>query len=640
MTLRPIDWTAVQILPGFWRERQAVIRDRTLPYQWQALNDEVPDAPPSHAFANFRIAAGAASGEHRGFVFQDSDVYKWLEAVGYVLAHDPDRALETQADTVIGWIAKAQQADGYVNTYYQLVKPEERWTNLRDDHELYCAGHLFEAAVAYFQGTGKDVLLKVACRFADHLCEQFGPNPGQLPGYPGHPEVELALVRLYRTVGDRRYLKLAEFFIDSRGNAPNFFVEEAARRKDARPANLAYYQSHTPIRRQETAEGHAVRAMYLFAGAADVALERQDAELESDLLRLWDNVTQHRMYVTGGVGSEARGEAFTVDDDLPPDRAYAETCAAIGLIFWAHRMNRLTGESRFADVIERALYNGVLSGVSSDGSRYFYVNPLEVWPAAVRSRHDLQAIKIERQRWLDCACCPPNLARLVASLGGYLYATDREGLVINLYTSSEVRARVAGGEVRLRQETQYPWSGTVHVHVESGPAADWALRLRIPEWTSATAVEVNGEAYQDTRHDRGYLVIRRTWRSGDRVRLDLAMDVRPVYPHPNVRALSGRMAFTRGPIVYAFEGTDNQAPLSALAAAPESWEVTWTGDVGGGAMCLRGRGVRWSPTAPQLYAYDPPEAEPVVLHAVPYYAWGNRGATEMRVWMPRAPIAP
>ena len=433
-TIVPVPEDQVKLLAGFWRSRQELVRTEAIPYQWEALNDAIPDVEPSHAIQNLRVAAGDATGTHRGFVFQDSDVAKWLEAVGHILQQGRDPALETKADSVIELLERVQQADGYLNSYYQVNKPDERWSNLRDDHELYCAGHLIEAAVAYSNATGKDAILRVARRLADHLWDRFGPAPEKIPGYSGHPEIELALTKLYAATQERRYLDLARFFVDERGRQPNFFIEEAKHRNDTRPYHPEYAQNHLPVREQDTAEGHAVRAMYLFSGAADVACEFDDLSLKEALTGLWDNVTQKRMYVTGGVGSSAWGEAFTLDYDLPGDRAYAETCAAIGLVFWGQRMLRLDGDGKYADVIERALYNGVLSGMSFDAQRYFYVNPLEVWPEAAARRHDMHAVKVERQPWFGCACCPPNLSRLLASLSGYVYGMDPggDGLFVHL----------------------------------------------------------------------------------------------------------------------------------------------------------------------------------------------------------------
>ena len=636
--MKPISASEVRLLPGFWKARQTMVRQTMVPYQWAALNDAIAGAEPSHAMENWRIAAGESSGHHQGFVFQDSDLFKWLEAVGHLLSEGRDAELEAQADAATSLLARAQAADGYLNSYYQIEKPDRRWTNLRDDHELYCAGHLIEAAVAYSSATGKEDLLTVARRLADHLCERFGRSSGKIHGYPGHPEVELALVKLYRWTGELRYLELARFFVEARGQEPKFFAEEAAVREDPRPYDPGYAQSHAPLVQQTTAEGHAVRAMYLFSGAADVAAELGDSALAETLKRLWDNVTEKRMYLTGGIGSSAWGEAFTADYDLPADRAYAETCAAIGLIFWAQRMLRLDADGKYGDTIERALYNGVLSGVSSEGDRYFYVNPLEVWPSIATVRHDMQAITVERQAWFGCACCPPNLARLVASLPGYVYSYDGASttLAINLYMPSELTTEIAETSVKIRQETQYPWQGRVRLDLETSKALAWTLKLRIPKWTPEVRLSINGTEQPVQSIERGYLAIMRVWENGDQVVLDLSMPARVVYPHPSARSLAGQVALERGPMVYCLEEADNGANLAALRIEPQAhaWEARWQDGVAGGVMALVGSGHRLQENSQEaLYAYQAWPTRPTELTAIPYYAWANRGMGEMRVWM-------
>ncbi|MCL5065930.1 MAG: glycoside hydrolase family 127 protein [Firmicutes bacterium] len=638
-TITPVPLNHAHLDSGFWQIWRDRVRTHTIAYQWQALNDAIPGAEPSYAIENWRIVAGEQSGEHHGFVFQDSDLFKWLEAVGLFLQDQPDLALEAKADGVIDLLARAQAPDGYLNSFYQLHPSRPRWSNLRDDHELYCAGHLMEAAVAYQAATGKTTLLDIACRLGDHLCRHFGPAPDQVRGYSGHPEVELALVKLYRATGERRYLDLARFFVEERGKSPLFFSQEAALRGDQNPFNPSYFQAHAPLSDQAEARGHAVRAMYLFSGATDVAVESEDeterTSLMTALVRLWQNVTQRRMYVTGGVGSSAYGEAFTIDYDLPSDRAYTETCAAIGLVFWSQRMLALEGQGQYADILERALYNGVLSGISTSGDRFFYVNPLEVWPEAVAARHDLHAVKVERQPWFGCACCPPNLARLLADLPKYLYGTLDDQLFVHLYAASEVRTVVAGTPVIVRQDTEYPWEDRIDFTVSPEDERTFTLRLRIPDWAEAMEVSINGQVTDGPITD-GYLALTRRWRPGDRVRLVLPMLVRPIYAHPGVRSIGAEVALARGPIVYCFESVDNGSNLGALFvdSTPSHWVAEWEDDIAGGVVALKGPGQRATPQAGDpLYHHQPWPVEDTRLRAIPYYAWGNRGVGEMRVWM-------
>lgn len=635
---RPVSAESVRVRDPFWSPRLRLLRETILPYQWQALNDHVPGAARSGCIQNFRIAAGEVAGEYYGYPFQDTDLYKWLEAVGHYLAVQRDPALEELADQAIDLIARAQQPDGYLNTYYTVKEPGRRWTNLMHNHELYNAGHFFEAAVAYYQATGKRRVLDVACRFADHIATVFGRGPGQLRGYDGHPEVELALVKLYRATGERRYLELARFFVDERGQEPSFFAQECAARGTTLAeqwAPLEYYQADRPVREQKDAVGHAVRAMYLYTAMADLAGEKGDESLAEACQVLWRSVTQRRMYVTGGIGSSAHGEAFTVDYDLPADLAYAETCAAIGLVFFAHRMLQLDPRAEYADVLERALYNGVLSGISLDGQAYFYVNPLEVWPEACHHRHDKRHVKTVRQKWFGCACCPPNVARLLASLNQYLYTHTSEAIYVHLYIGSEAEVEVAGTRVRLVQASRLPWEGEVEFQVAVERPASFTLALRVPNWCRAPSLRVNGQPV-DLAVAGGYALVRRVWSDGDTVTWSLPMAVERVYATPEVRACAGKVALQRGPLVYCLEEVDNGPVLTDIvlpAAAPIA--AVHDPDLLGGVTILTAQGLRSAPAAlgGPLYRTERPPLVPTTIKAIPYYAWCNRTPGEMLVWI-------
>jgi len=631
----------VKLRDGFWYQWAEKVSETVVPYQWQALNDRVPGAPPSHAMENFRIATGLAKGEFHGWVFQDSDVYKWLEAVSYCLMNSPDPDLERLADEVADIVVKAQQPDGYLNTYFTIKEPKMRWKNLRDNHELYCAGHLIEAAVAYLQATGKRKLLDAVCRLADHIDRLFGPEPGKKPGYPGHPEIELALIKLYRVTGEERYLKLSKFFVEERGKKPLYFEIEAKERGEEKPRwpgwTPAYCQAHLPVREQTEAVGHAVRAMYLYSAMADLALETGDETLFSACERLWENVTKRRIYITGGVGSDVEGEAFTFDYDLPNDRAYAETCASIGLVFWAHRMLRLNPDRKYADAMERALYNGVLSGISLDGTKYFYTNPLEVWPEACRNRHDLRHIVTERQPWFDCACCPPNVARLLASIPQYVYSQDEDAVYVHLFAASEATVELAVGRVTLIQETNYPWEEEVTINVRPEEPFEFTLAIRIPSWCRDPRLRINGDDVDlASLLEKGYAKLRRKWRDGDKVELLLPMPIERVRAHPEVRATSGKVAIMRGPIVYCLEEVDN-GPNLAQIVLPRDAELEVEGkdpDLGG-AVTLSGVAFRTGTAGwgDALYAPAEYERKEVTIKAVPYYTWCNRKPGEMAVWI-------
>ncbi|MCY9666184.1 glycoside hydrolase family 127 protein [Paenibacillus alginolyticus] len=642
----------VRIQDGFWNQFTELVRGTVIPYQWEALNDRIPDAEPSYAIRNFRIAAGMEEGEFGGLVFQDSDLAKWIEAVGYSLASQPDPELERTTDELIELIAKAQHANGYLNTYYSIKEPGNEWTNLHEAHELYCAGHMMEAAVAYYEATGKRRLLDVVCKFADYIDTVFGREPGKLRGYDGHQEIELALVKLYQATGEERYLKLAQFFIDERGQSPNFLIEECKQRggyshwaKKELPIptieQIAYNQAHVPVREQDVALGHSVRAVYMYAAMADLASLTDDRELLEACRRLWDNTTKRQMYITGGIGSTHQGEAFTFDHDLPNDTVYAETCASIGLIFFARRMLLLEAKSEYADVLERALYNNVLGSMSRDGKHYFYVNPLEVWPKASLNNPDRRHVKSVRQKWFGCSCCPPNVARLLTSLNDYIYTTSAEDnkIYTHLFIGSEAQFELAVGQVALKQQSRLPWEGYVRIELTAVPDAEFTLALRIPSWCYGQAVlKING-MISDYDVENGYATVTRQWAQGDIVEWEPVLEAQLITSHPEIRANAGKAAIERGPLVYCLEETDNGSLLSNLSLDRETeLQSYYDTELLGGAVVIEAAGhaderASWQANMAYRPLAQQQVSEPVKLKAVPYYLWGNRQPGEMLVWI-------
>jgi hypothetical protein len=635
----PTPISKVNIDDEFWAPRQETNTRVTVPFLYRKLKDNGcfdalrlewrPDMPnPPH-------------------IFWESDIAKWLEAASYSLMTRADSHLEQILDNVIDLLAAAQQPDGYLNVHFTVVEPGKRWSNLRDRHELYCAGHLMEAAVAHFEATRRTSLLDVLRRYANHIETVFGSDSGQKRGYPGHEEIELALVKLYRATGEKRYLRLAKFFIDERGQQPHYFEIEARERGEVPeqrtdyPWNLGQkydqFQAHLPVRQQRTAEGHAVRAMYLFSGMADVAMETGDAELFEACRALWRNVMSRRMYVTGGVGPSSEGERFTIDYDLPNDTAYAETCAAIGLVMWAHRMLQVELDRRYADVMERALYNGVISGVSLQGDTFFYVNPLAVDPEAPYFKKR-QRIKPYRQEWFDTACCPPNIARLLASLGQYIYSTGDGSLAVHLYVQSSVASHIGGVAVHLHQKTKYPWQGKVTVTVEPERPVAFDLLLRVPGWCTTFSLLVNGSPVR-APVENGYVRITKTWQTGDQAELDMEMPVQRIYAHPSVVATAGRVALQRGPIVYCLEEADNGTGLVELGLSRDArLETTFERDLLGGVVTISGQAVRFQSCdwGDDLYRTHESKASLMRFKAVPYSVWANRCIGEMLVWINEA----
>ncbi|MEX5428807.1 glycoside hydrolase family 127 protein [Klebsiella michiganensis] len=651
MSVMEVDLHKLKINDPFLGQYQQLVRDVVIPYQWDALNDRIEEADPSHAIENFRIAAGQQEGEFYGMVFQDSDVAKWLEAVAWSLCQKPDPGLEKTADEVIELVAAAQCEDGYLNTYFTVKAPEERWTNLAECHELYCAGHMIEAGVAFFQATGKRRLLDVVCRLADHIDSVFGPGDNQLHGYPGHPEIELALMRLYDVTQEPRYIALVKYFVEARGTQPHFYdIEYEKRGKTSYwntygPAWMVmdkpYSQAHQPISEQPVAIGHAVRFVYLMTGVAHLARLSQDEGKRRDCLRLWKNMARRQLYITGGIGSQSSGEAFSSDYDLPNDTVYAESCASIGLMMFARRMLEMEADSQYADVMERALYNTVLGGMALDGKHFFYVNPLEVHPKSLKFNHIYDHVKPVRQRWFGCACCPPNIARVLTSLGHYIYTPHDDVLYINLYVGNSVEIPVGNEAIRLRISGNYPWQEQVKIVIDSPSPVNHTLALRLPDWCDKPQVTLNGAPVtQDVR--KGYLHISHLWQEGDTLQLTLPMPVRRIYGNPLVRHQAGQVAVQRGPLVYCLEQADNgeqlhnlQLPRDARFSAVEGKGIFAR------KILLQAPGYKQTAKDAEnqaLWHYDraPSSRQPQVLTFIPWFSWANRGEGEMRIWVNEA----
>ena len=621
----------VQVADGFFSRYADLVREEVIPYQWEALNDRIPGAEKSGCLRNFRIAAGQEAGEFTGMVFQDSDIGKWLEAVAYSLTTHPDAALERTADEVIELLEAAQREDGYLDTYFIVKDPKNRWKCLRDCHELYCAGHLLEGAVAYWQATGKDRFLNVMRRYVDYIATVFGRGEGQMRGYPGHEEIELALCKLYDVTGEKKYLDLAAYFIDERGRDPKYFLEERKTRGDAfhwegnDAQGMEYFQAHAPVREQTEAVGHAVRAVYLYSGMADVAMRTGDEGLLEACRRLYRNIADKRLYVTGAIGSTYIGEAFTFDYDLPNDTAYAETCASVGLIFFMKRMLEADGAAEYGDMMERALYNTVLAGMAMDGKSFFYVNPLEVFPEADEKDPSKRHVKTVRQKWFACACCPPNVARLLADLGSYIYRRKGSAVTADLFIGS--RLALPGG-AELIQTSEVPFGGKVTFTLR-GAAQGFSLRVRCPEWAEGVTCTA------PCRKENGYIAIQKDWQDGDSVTLVFGMEPRRIYANPLVRQDAGKVCLMRGPLVYCLEEADNGANLHLLRL-PEGEPVEAVRGEGAlfGMTLLHAKGRRFVPHGSRLYAPDRQgREEEARLAFVPYFAWGNRDKGEMAVYV-------
>ncbi len=626
--IRPVAFSQVKIRDSFWRPRLETNRRVTLPFALKKCEE-------TGRLDNFWKAAHRMPGAFQGKRYNDSDIYKVIEGAAYSLSLERDPALEQHMDKWIEAIAAAQEADGYLyaaRTVDPLNPPPgagpERWSLLESSHELYNVGHLYEAATAYFQATGKKTLLEVALKNADLLVSVFGP--GRRYGYPGHQEVEIGLAKLYRLTGNSKYLDLARYFLEVRGQRP--YPKRFPEDSPFAIYNQAWYlQAHRPVLEQTEAVGHAVRAMYMFSGLADVAALTGDERFSRAADRLWENVTAKKTYLTGGVGSRSEGEAFGDEYELPNAAAYAETCAAIGSVLWNHRLFLRHGQAKYLDVLERTLYNGLLSGVALSGDLFFYPNPLES-----DGQTPFNQGAATRQPWFEVACCPTNLVRFLPSLPGYVLACQNDTLYVNLYIQSEAAVRMGPALVRLTMETAYPWQGSVRIKVEPDRPVTFCLNLRLPGWSlgqpmpgglytfadnshSRPVIKVNGkQAGLDM--DKGFARLRRTWQSGDAVDLELPLSVRRVLARPEVREDSGKVAIERGPLVYCFEAVDNNGHILDRSIPDNmEFEAVFQPELLGGINLLRGR------TKDGQFQ----------LSAVPYYAWSHRGPGQMAVWLPR-----
>jgi len=615
--MEPVNFSQVEIQDNFWKPRIYTVSTVTIPV---CINQtEVKTG----RIRNFEKVAANKGEKHEGIYYDDSDVYKALEAIAYSLKNHPDKELEKKADEWVDKIAAAQLPDGYLNTYYTLESIQKRWTDM-DKHEDYCAGHLIEAAVAYYNTTGKRKLLDVAIRFANHIDSTFRLQSRHWR--PGHEEIELALVKLYKVTGEKRYLDCADWFLQQRGYG---YYSNQPRTQD-------HYQDRLPVKEQTQITGHAVRAMYLYTGAADVGAAKNDSGYMNAMKQVWEDVVYRNMYITGGIGVAGGNEGFTVDYDLPNEQAYCETCASVGMVFWNQRMNLLTGESKYVDVLERSLYNGALDGLSLKGDRFFYVNPL----ASLGNT--------SRREWFGTACCPSNIARLVESVGDYIYAKSNDAVLVNLFVGSTGSFTIKNKKIQVKQETNYPWDGKVQISVTPEKQTEFDLYIRIPGWVNDQPVPGKTYRYLDNPSEKislmvngapatykmvnGYAVVGKSWKKGDVVVLNMPMSVRRVVAIDEVKENRSRVALERGPLVYCFEHPDNDGKAMNIVV-PDNIAFTsdFKADMLNGIVVIQSQApiVTVSPDGLSV------SSATKKITAIPYFSWANRGGGQMQVWLPR-----
>lgn len=584
--ITPVNFSEVKIVDNFWSPRLKNHKDVTLGVCIDQIENQ------TGRIRNFENAA-LKQGKHSGIYFDDSDVYKALEGMAYSLQNNPDPVLEAKCDEWIAKFAAAQEKDGYINTYYTLTGLDKRWTEM-DKHEMYCAGHMIEAGVAYYNVTGKRNLLDVCIKMADHMMTQFGP--GKRDWVPGHEEIELALVKLYQATGEKKYLDFSEWLLDERGKGLGA--------NNGEPWDAAYHQDDKPVREMTDIAGHAVRAMYLYCGMADVAAYTGDQGYIDALNRLWDDVVLRNMYITGGIGQSAHNEGFTEDYSLPNLTAYCETCASVGMVYWNWRMNQFTGDGKYVDVMERSMYNGALAGISLNGDRFFYVNPLE----SLGDHH--------RKAWYGCACCPSQICRFLPSIGNYIYGVSNDEVWVNLYIGSQASVKYGKKDLTLTQETNYPWEGAVKITIGAKSPVNAEMRLRIPGWCKSYTVKVNGAEVKPLV-ESGYAVLPGKWSDGDAIELNMDMPVEVVAADPRTKEDEGMRTIQRGPIVYCIEEADNKDGFDDLKISENAdFTTAFEKDLLNGVVTIDAKvGDR-------------------TLKYIPYYSWDNREAGKMKVWVP------
>lgn len=663
-----VSWKKVRIQEGFWGKRMEVNRHATLPQEYiqckesgrvdsiKKLYDVEHDTNPQKGtftidgvLTENMVTDGRIPRPHH---YWDSDLAKWIEAASYSLFHEPDKRVEGQIDSIVDDFEMMQEEDGYLNTYFTVVEPGKRWTNTYRMHELYCAGHLIEAAIAYYEATGKQKFLDIIYRYADYIQSVFGPEEGKIHGYPGHQEIELALVKLWRISGKKKYLDLAAYFINERGRKPYFFEEEAKRYgrnvEDGGPKGIlgknylsagpyALFQAHLPVREQKTAEGHAVRLTYMGCAMADLSLELNDETLWKACKTLWNNVTLKRMYITGGVGSVDGSERFTFDYDLPNEEAYQETCASVGMVMWAYRMLSKEPDRIYGDVMEKALYNGVICGVSVDGENFFYANHLGIKPEVFENRiiRNPRMFPV-RQKWFPVSCCPMNLARLIESIGGYLYTKSKDTIFLHLYIDSEADLEWHGQNIRVIQKTNFPWEGMVKLIVSSPKMVSGTLAFRIPGWSRDTQIKVPKHLKDEGIKGNGYYYVSGIWSGETEILIELDMKPFLVESHPYVRMNAGKAAIQAGAIIYCIEERDNGKNLETIFIDPNStMKKIYRKDVLGGITVIEADAYRKNVQTWEHSLYKPiaDTWKKTKLYAVPWFCFANRGEGEMLVWI-------
>jgi len=653
-----------EVTDRFWKDEMELVRKEVIPYQWEILNDNVEGAAKSYCIRNFKVAADMINksktnknfsmpkytfrgfealpedenhledDKFYGFVFQDSDLYKWIEAASYSLVNHKDLKLEETIDYAVDLICSAQLDNGYLDTYYIINGMDKAFSNTKDHHELYCFGHLAEAAVAYFNARNKDKLLKAAERFADYIAERFGRNKGQIRAYPGHEIAEMALVRMYDATSQKKYFELAKYFIDERGTRPYYWFNEENDEKRDDNEHFHYYQAHKPVRMQTKAIGHAVRAVYLYSGMVDVARRDGDEELLNAAKTIFDDIAYRQMYITGGIGATSIGESFTYDFDLSNDLAYSESCASIGLLFFASRLLNISADRKYADVMERALYNTILAGIALDGKSFFYVNPLEVVPNDTKLDLRKQHVKSVRQKWFGCACCPPNIARLLSSLQSYAISKSDNTIFINLHIGGIYELDQKGEMCRFKLSSTLPFEGTFDIEYDGDKDIETEIAVRIPSWSKDT--KTCGIDNMETYTNNGYMYIKGIFKKGMKISFVFDMSIRINMTDSRVRADRGKVALSRGPIVYCLEGKDNIEDLGMLYLNPEKEIYTNDIEINGHKFTgLVANGYeKKKELIENLYSdYKKADYKETTLQFVPYFAWANRGENEMRVFV-------